>query len=189
MPAIDRKCFELSTASKHGQRGSLAQCREKFGPRPIFKIFSLDQIRVDQEKNPFFLVERENFENRPRPKFFSALCKAPPLTVKQTTSHGLVLRVYASQWNWACTVFKHVETKTEEVVFSRRSWLSFIVGVRSELVRSYDRHLPVVVPWLNFTPNPQQVQAERFSFRKRNWTSQCHKHVELSLSRTPLRLC
>ena len=25
-------------------------CREKFGPRPIFKIFSLDQIRVDQEK-------------------------------------------------------------------------------------------------------------------------------------------
>ena len=24
--------------------------REKFGPRPIFKIFSLDQIRVDQEK-------------------------------------------------------------------------------------------------------------------------------------------
>ena len=35
----------------HGpRRGSLAQCREKFGPRPIFKIFSLDQIRVDQEK-------------------------------------------------------------------------------------------------------------------------------------------
>ena len=25
-------------------------CREKFGPWPIFKIFSLDQIRVDQEK-------------------------------------------------------------------------------------------------------------------------------------------
>ena len=41
----------------HGQRGSLAQCREKFGPRPIFKIFSLDQIRVDQEK--FFLGQRE----------------------------------------------------------------------------------------------------------------------------------
>ena len=40
--------------------------------------------------------------------------------------------------------FEHVETKTEEVVFSRRSWLSFIVGVRSELVRSYDRHLPEV---------------------------------------------
>ena len=58
---------------------------------------------------------------------------------KQTTSHGLVFRVYASQWNWACTAFEHVETKTEEVVFSRRSWLSFIVGVRSELVRSYDR--------------------------------------------------
>ena len=40
---------------------------------------------------------------------------------KQTTSHGLVLRVYASQSNWACTAFEHVETKTEEVVFSRRS--------------------------------------------------------------------
>ena len=24
--------------------------REKFGPRPIFKIFSLDQVRVDQGK-------------------------------------------------------------------------------------------------------------------------------------------
>ena len=58
---------------------------------------------------------------------------------KQTTSHGLVLRVYASQWNWACTAFEHVETKTDEVVFSWRSWLSFIVGVRSELVRSYHR--------------------------------------------------
>ena len=43
----------------HGQRGRLAQCREKFGPRPIFKIFSLDQIRVDQEKKPFFLDQRE----------------------------------------------------------------------------------------------------------------------------------
>ena len=41
----------------HGQRGSLAvaQCREKFGPRPIFKIFSLDQIRVDQENKAIFL--------------------------------------------------------------------------------------------------------------------------------------
>ena len=77
----------------------------------------------------------------------------------------LVLRVYASQWNWACTAFEHVETKTEEVVFSRRSWLSFIVGVRSELVRSYDGHLPEVLPWLNFTPDLQQVQAERFSFQ------------------------
>ena len=38
---------------------------------------------------------------------------------KQTRSHGLVLRVYASQSNWACTAFEHVETKTEEVVFSR----------------------------------------------------------------------
>ena len=83
---------------------------------------------------------------------------------KQTTSHGLLLRVYASRWNWACTAFEHVETKTEEVVFSRRSWLSFIVGVRSELVRPYDRHLPEVLPWLNFTPDPQQVQAERFYF-------------------------
>ena len=50
-----------------------------------------------------------------------------------------MLRVYASQWNWACTAFEHVERKTEEVVFSRRSWLSFIVAVRSELVRSYHR--------------------------------------------------
>ena len=30
--------------------GKPCACREKFGPRPIFKIFSLDQIRVDQEK-------------------------------------------------------------------------------------------------------------------------------------------
>ena len=30
--------------------GEPCACREKFGPRPIFKIFSLDQIRVDQEK-------------------------------------------------------------------------------------------------------------------------------------------
>ena len=29
-------------------------------------------------------------------------------------------------------------------------------------MRSYDRHLPEVLPWLNFTPDPQQV-AERFS--------------------------
>ena len=46
-----------SISSGHGQRGSLAAscaCREKFGPRPIFKIFSLDQIRVDQEKKAFF---------------------------------------------------------------------------------------------------------------------------------------
>ena len=37
----------------HGQRGSPARalpCREKFGPRPMFKIFSFDQVRVDQEK-------------------------------------------------------------------------------------------------------------------------------------------
>ena len=30
--------------------GEPCACREKFGPRPIFKIFSLDQIRADQEK-------------------------------------------------------------------------------------------------------------------------------------------
>ena len=30
--------------------GEPCACREKFGPRPIFKIFSLDQLRVDQEK-------------------------------------------------------------------------------------------------------------------------------------------
>ena len=32
------------------------------------------------------------------------------------------------------------------------------------LVRSYSRHLPKVFLWLNFTPDPQQVHAERFSF-------------------------
>ena len=90
---------------------------------------------------------------------------------QQTTSHGLLLRVYASQWNWACTAFEHVERKTEEVVFSRRNWLSFIVGVRSELVRSYDRHLPEVLPWLHFTPDPQQVQVERFSLSCINYTN------------------
>ena len=78
---------------------------------------------------------------------------------KQTTSHGLLLRVYASQWNWACTAFEHVEL---EVVF----FFYFLssLALRSELVRSYDRHLPEVLPWLNFTPDPQLVQAERFSF-------------------------
>ena len=30
--------------------GEPCACREKFGPLPIFKIFSLDQIRADQEK-------------------------------------------------------------------------------------------------------------------------------------------
>ena len=30
--------------------GEPCTCSEKFWPRPIFKIFSLDQIRVDQEK-------------------------------------------------------------------------------------------------------------------------------------------
>ena len=39
--------------------GEPCTCREKFGPRPIFKIFSLDQIRVDQEKKAFFLGQRE----------------------------------------------------------------------------------------------------------------------------------
>ena len=37
------------TARSAGEPCTYA-CREKFGPRPIFKIFSLDQIRVDQEK-------------------------------------------------------------------------------------------------------------------------------------------
>ena len=101
---------------------------------------------------------------------------------KQTTSHGLVLRVYASQWNWACTAFEHVETKTEEVVFSLISCLSFIVGIRSELVWSYDRHLPAVVPWLNFTPDPQQVQAERFSSSSKFIaTSEIPSHIDLGL--------
>ena len=51
---IDRVCVhgiartrsDVSTVSG----GALGACREKFGPRPIFKIFSLDQIRADQEK-------------------------------------------------------------------------------------------------------------------------------------------
>ena len=38
----------LFTSSRSA--GKPCTCREKFGPRPIFKIFSLDQIRVVQEK-------------------------------------------------------------------------------------------------------------------------------------------
>ena len=38
------------TPSPPRSAGEPCTCREKFGPRPIFKIFSLDQIRVDQEK-------------------------------------------------------------------------------------------------------------------------------------------
>ena len=44
-----RGCFTTFPRSA----GEPCACREKFGPRgprPIFKIFSLDQIRVDQEK-------------------------------------------------------------------------------------------------------------------------------------------
>ena len=37
--------------------------------------------------------------------------------IRPRTTHGLLLRVYASQWHWACTAFEHVETKTEEMVF------------------------------------------------------------------------
>ena len=53
------RCMRLHawpSASCHGQRGRLRRvyasctCREKFGPRPIFKIFSLGQIHEDQEK-------------------------------------------------------------------------------------------------------------------------------------------
>ena len=80
-----------------------------------------------------------------------------------------MLRVYASQWNWACTAFEHVETKTEEVVFSRRSLLSFIVGVRSELVRLYHRPpaspsgaiFILLVRWSKCTTKREKVQRMR----------------------------
>ena len=39
-----------SRSAGPGEPCACCACREKFGPRPIFKIFSLDQIRVDQEK-------------------------------------------------------------------------------------------------------------------------------------------
>ena len=45
---------------------------------------------------------------------------------------------------------------------SRRSSRSCVV--RSSW--SYDRHLLEVLPWLNFTPDTQQVQAERFSYSR-----------------------
>ena len=72
----------FSLRARARSAGEPCACREKFGPRPIFKIFSLDQIRVDQEKHLFFLVytylvEWVNFENRPRPKFFSARARLP----------------------------------------------------------------------------------------------------------------
>ena len=38
--------------------GEPCTCREKIGPRPIFKIFSLDQIRVDQEKKEVYFRKR-----------------------------------------------------------------------------------------------------------------------------------
>ena len=52
--AVHNTPLQRQALSNTRSAGSLAQCREKFGPRPIFKIFSLDQIRVDQEKKPFF---------------------------------------------------------------------------------------------------------------------------------------
>ena len=58
--------------------GEPCACREKFGPRPIFKIYSLDQIRVDLFFLVYtYLVEWVKFENRPRPKFFSARARLP----------------------------------------------------------------------------------------------------------------
>ena len=45
---ITKNCNELADQARSA--GEPCTCREKFGARPIFKIFSLDQIRVDQEK-------------------------------------------------------------------------------------------------------------------------------------------
>ena len=45
-----REAILLSACTVSAAAGEPCTCREKFGPRPIFKIFSLDQIRVDQEK-------------------------------------------------------------------------------------------------------------------------------------------
>ena len=41
---------EISVMGESQSAGEPCACREKFGPRPIFKIFSLGQICVDQEK-------------------------------------------------------------------------------------------------------------------------------------------
>ena len=113
---------------------------------------------------------------------------------KQTTSHGLVLRVYASQWNWACTAFEHVETKTEEVVFSRRRWLSFIVGVRSELVRSYDRP-PASPSGAIFIccyriPGTSESQAPAYqaAFRRRSDLALLHEQLLLLFELQPFFL-
>ena len=68
----------------------LRACREKFGPRPIFKIFSLDQIRVDQEKKEvtsFFSWSTRIWTSEKilkigrGPNFSLHAPKAPPLTV------------------------------------------------------------------------------------------------------------
>ena len=99
------------------------------------------------------------------------------LQANDVTWPSLVLRVHACMEVNETGHAQRLNTKTEEVVFSRRSWFSCIVGVRSELVRSYDRHLPVVVPWLNFTPTsskskrsafhpPYRVGSVNFSWRK-----------------------
>ena len=86
---------EAAARGKHGQRGSLARAHaEKNLGRGRFSKFSRStkfastkkkkgQIRVDQEKKVLFflvyanLVERENFENRPRNKIFSACARLP----------------------------------------------------------------------------------------------------------------
>ena len=76
------------------------------------------------------------------------------------------MQVNAHRMHSVCELAERVETKTKRVFFfSRRSWFSFVVGLRSALVRSYDHHLPKVFLWLNFTPDPQRVHAEWFSFR------------------------
>ena len=49
-PKSKYACRLVSTRTHLRSAGEPCPCGEKFGPRPIFKIFSLDQIRVDQEK-------------------------------------------------------------------------------------------------------------------------------------------
>ena len=44
------RCIPVLLKAQKMSAGEPCACREKFGPRLIFKIFSLDQIRVDQEK-------------------------------------------------------------------------------------------------------------------------------------------
>ena len=49
-PKSKYACRLVSTPTHPRSAAEPCPCGEKFGPRPIFKIFSLDQIRVDQEK-------------------------------------------------------------------------------------------------------------------------------------------